>query len=131
MRNPEAEWEDRYRFFHIGRWKDAPQNSKDKQFAVRNQRFRLVGRDSLFDMEQDPSQKTNVIEEHPKVAEAMNAAYDDWFEGAIPNMVNEDSTLEGHNTFHLLYWKQYGMEIPPVKERKPRKSGNKTKKKAG
>jgi len=33
-------------------------------------------------------------------------------------MVNEDAKLEGHNTFHLMYWKQYGMEVPPVKHRK-------------
>jgi len=50
----------------------------------------------------------------------MNEVYDKWFDGALPNMVNEDAPLTGHNTFHLMYWKQYDMEIPPVKERKPR-----------
>ena len=46
--------------------------------------------------------------------------YDKWFDGALPNMVNEDAPLTGHNTFHLMYLKHYDMAIPPVKERKPR-----------
>lgn len=71
-------------------------------------------------MEQDPSQKTNVIDQHPELAKEMNAAYDAWFDKALPNMVNEDAPLTGHNTFHLMFWKQYDMEIPPVRVRKPR-----------
>jgi arylsulfatase len=71
-------------------------------------------------MEKDPSQKTNVIENHPTIAKKMNAAYDKWYDGALPNMVNEDAPLTGHNTFHLIFWKQYGIEIPPVKQRKER-----------
>lgn len=125
LRDTKAPWEDRYRFFHKGRWrrnqpdagKSAVESSRDRGFAVRNQRFRLVGRNELYDMELDPSQKTNVIEQHPEIAQEMNAAYDKWFTGAIPHMVNEDAPLTGHNTFHLMYWEQYGMEIPPLKKR--------------
>ena len=71
-------------------------------------------------MDQDPSQKNNVIQDYPEVAKKMNAHYDKWFDGALPNMVNEDAPLTGHNTFHLMYWKQYNMEVPPVKVRQPR-----------
>jgi arylsulfatase len=107
--------------FHKGRWgKGQAANSRDNGFAVRNQNFRLVGRNALYDMEKDPSQKTNVIEDHPDIAKKMNSVYDKWFDGALPNMVNEDAPLTGHNTFHLMYWKQYGIEIPPVKQRKPK-----------
>jgi hypothetical protein len=35
-------------------------------------------------------------------------------------MVNEDAPLTGHNAFHLMFWKQYEMEVPPVRVRKPR-----------
>ena len=80
-------------------------------------------------MEKDPSQKTNVIADHPEIAKDMNAFYDKWFDGALPNMVNEDAPLTGHNTFHLMFWKQYGMEIPPVTERKPREPKPKNRKK--
>lgn len=122
LKDSNAAWEDRYRVFHIGRWeKGQAANSREKNFAVRNQRFRLVGRDALYDMENDPSQKVNVIQDHPEIAKQMIAAYDSWFDAALPNMVNEDETLTGHNTFHLMYWEQNGMEIPPVKQRKPRK----------
>ena len=104
-----------------GRWKGEPTDARDKDFAVTNQRFRLVGRDQLYDMEKDPSQKQNVIADHPEIAKQMNQHYDKWFEDALPNMVNEDAELTGHNTFHLMFWKQYGMEIPPVRVRKNRK----------
>lgn len=121
LKDPSADWEDRYRMFHKGRWgKGAAAESRDSNFAVRSQRFRLVGRKTLFDMEKDPSQKMNVIADHPEVAKEMNAAYDKWFDGALPNMVNEDAPLTGHNTFRLMYWKQYNMEVPPVRVRKPR-----------
>ena len=121
LKDGSAEWEDRFRVFHKGRWKGKAADAREADFAVRNQRFRLVGRDKLYDMENDPSQKTNVIAEHPEIAKQMNQHYDKWFEGALPNMVNEDAPLEGHNTFHLMYWKQYNMEVPPVKERKAKK----------
>jgi arylsulfatase len=121
LKDAKSTWADRYRVFHKGRWaKGKSADSRDNGFAVRNQRYRLVGRDQLYDMENDPSQKTNVIADHTDVAKKMNAVYDEWFDGALPNMVNEDAPLIGHNTFHLMFWKQYGMEIPPVKERKPR-----------
>ena len=131
LKDANTKWEDRFRFFHKGRWgKDQATNSRNDGFAVRNQRFRLVGRKALYDMENDPSQKTNVIADHPELAKEMNAAYDKWFDGALPNMVNEDAPLTGHNTFHLMFWKQYNMEIPPVKERKPRAPRKPAKKKA-
>lgn len=121
LKDANTEWEDRFRVFHKGRWpKGGAEQARENGFAVRNQRFRLVGRNTLYDMEQDPSQKTNVIDQHPELAKEMNAAYDAWFDKALPNMVNEDAPLTGHNTFHLMFWKQYDMEIPPVRVRKPR-----------
>ena len=130
LKNAKADWEDRYRVVHKGRWaKGGAEAARETQFAVRNQRFRLVGRNTLFDMEKDPSQKKNVIADHPEIAKQMNAAYDKWYDGALPNMVNEDAPLTGHNTFHLMYWKQYNMEIPPVKVRKPREPKKKRTKK--
>jgi arylsulfatase A-like enzyme len=129
LKDAKADWEDRFRVFHKGRWgKGQAAKSREKDFAVRNQRFRLVGRNALYDMEKDPSQQTNVIADHPEVAKQMNAVYDEWFDGALPNMVNEDAPVSGHNTFHLMYWKQHGMAIPPVKERKPRAAKKKPEK---
>jgi arylsulfatase len=120
LKNAAAPWNDRYRVFHKGRWKGKAADARDSGFAVRSQGYRLVGRNALYDMEKDPSQSSNVIAAHPEIAKKMNAVYDTWFDSALPNMVNEDAPLTGHNTFHLMYWKQYGMEIPPVKQRGPR-----------
>jgi arylsulfatase A-like enzyme len=122
LKDAGSDWEDRFRVFHKGRWANGTAaDARGKDFAVRNQKYRLVGRDQLYDMEADPSQKTNVIAEHSDVAKQMTKHYDKWYDGALPNMVNEDVKLTGHNTFHLMYWKQYKMEVPPVKVRKPRK----------
>ena len=130
LKDASATWEDRFRLFHKGRWaKGKAAESRDNGFAVRNQRFRLVGRNALYDMEQDPSQKANVIADHPEIAKMMNAAYDKWFDGALPHMANEDALLTGHNTFHLMYWKQYGIDIPPVKQRNQKRSKKKKPKK--
>ena len=68
----------------------------------------MVGTNQLYDMEQDPGQKNNVIGEHPEVAKAMLAAYEKWWAGARPNMVNEDAPLVGPNTFKAMYWEQFG-----------------------
>lgn len=130
LKDAGAEWEDRFRVFHKGRWKGDATDAREKDFAVRNQRFRMVGRDQLYDMENDPSQKQNVIADHPEIAKKMNEHYDKWFEDSLSSMVNEDAKLTGHNTFHLMFWKQYGMEVPPVKVRKKRKPKNREKKPA-
>ncbi|MEK6234693.1 MAG: arylsulfatase, partial [Planctomycetales bacterium] len=118
LKDAKAPWEDRYLFFHKGRWgKGKAAASKRSGFAVRNQRFRLVGENSLYDMEADPGQKTNVIEQHPDVAKKMLAAYDQWFAGALPNMVNEDAPLVGPNTFKAMYYKQFNITPPPSRKK--------------
>ena len=115
LKNPEAPWEDRYFFSHFGRWyQGQAAKSQYKNFSVRSQRWRLVGRDALYDMEKDPGQETNVKEKNPDVAAKMIAAYDRWWEDALPLMVNEDAPLKGPNTFSAMFWKQFG-KTPPKK----------------
>ena len=126
LKDAKAEWPDRYLFFHRGRWKKGTADkNKMNGFAVRNQRFRLVGPNSLYDMEADPSQKTNVIDQHPDVAKSMLAAYDKWWAGARPNMVNEDAPLKGPNTFKAMYWKQYDITPPAPRKKKAKKKAKK------
>ena len=109
LRDPAADWQDRYLFSHRGRWaKGKAESAKYGPFSVRSQRFRLVGRDALYDMQADPGQKTNVIARHREQADAMLAAYDRWWEGALPRMVNEDAPEEGPNTFKAMFHKQFG-----------------------
>ena len=75
---------------HTGRW-PLGANPDDHQwtgFSVRSQQFRLVG-DALFDMQADPGQTTNVIDQHAETAAAMKAAFAKFWQEARPLMVNE------------------------------------------
>jgi arylsulfatase len=108
IEDPAVAWEDRYLFTHKGRWKtgEDPNEHQWQNFAVRNQRFRLVGESALYDMRKDPSQTTNVIDQHPAVVKQMRAAYDEWWKGTRPLMVNEDAPMSPTRPFHELHRKQ-------------------------
>lgn len=107
IENPEAEWSDRFFFTHKGRWKtgEDPLAYMEKNFGVRNQKFRLVD-NALYDMEKDPNQTTNVIEQHPEVAEEMRQAYNAWFKETVPMMVNEDAPMSPTRPYHVWYEEQ-------------------------
>ena len=115
----DASWNDRYLFTHKGRWKtgDDPNDHQWKGFAVRNQRFRFVDNNALYDMQQDPGQTTNIIEEHPDLVKEMQASYDVWWKQTRPMMVNEDVPMSPTRPFHVLYEKQMATTgIPDWKE---------------
>jgi arylsulfatase len=103
--DPSAAWPDRYLFTHQGRWPTGadPDEWKWKNFAVRNHRFRMVGPGALFDMAEDPGQTTNVIAQHPEVAAAMRAAYEQFWSEARPLMVNEPAPMSPTRPYHVLY----------------------------
>ncbi len=120
LKNPKADWPDRYLFTHRGRWgKGKAAAAKYAGCAVRSQRFRLVGNKELHDIAADPGEKTNVIDKHPEVVAAMRKAYDQWWSEVLPAMVNEDAPVPKENPFKVLYRKQAASEkgIPawPVK----------------
>jgi len=106
--DPHAEWSDRFLFTHKGRWKtgEDPDKYQWKDFAVRNQRFRLLGDAALYDMEKDPSQTTNVIDQYPQVVKRMRDAYDEWWIGTRPLMINENAPMSPTRPFHELHRKQ-------------------------
>lgn len=108
VENPKAKWKDRYLFTHCGRWKtgEDPNKYQWQKFAVRNQRYRFVNNNALFDMRKDPGQTKNVIEEHPEVVNKMRAAYDEWWQGTVPMMVNEDAEMSPTRPYHVRYYKQ-------------------------
>ena len=99
---------DRYLFTHTGRWKTGadPNDFKFRGCAVRNDRFRFVGNRQLYDMQKDPGQTTNIIDQHPQVVAMMRKAYDEWWEGTVPMMVNESAPLSPVRPFHELYRRQ-------------------------
>ena len=101
-------WRDRHLFTHVCRWPVGadPDEFQWKNFAVRNDRFRLVGRDQLYDMSADPGQTTNVLEDHPDVAKRMLEAFDRFWKEARPLMVNENVPMSKTRPYHVAYRKQ-------------------------
>ena len=99
------DWPDRMLFTHAGRWPTGaePDDYQYKTFSVRNQRFRFVNNTELFDMDADPGQTTNVINQHPDVVAEMRSAWDDWWKATRPMMVNESVPMSATRPFHELY----------------------------
>ena len=108
IENPQANWDDRLLFTHKGRWPTGtdPNEHQWQDFAVRNQRFRMVGTKDLYDMQSDPGQTQNVIDQHPDVAEQFRKAYEQWWNQTVPMMVNESAPMLPYRPFHVQYNKQ-------------------------
>ena len=116
---PSGDWSDRYLFTHVGRWETGrePNDFQWKNFSVRNQQFRLVNNTDLFDMETDPSQTTNVIDQHAETVSEMRTAYDAWWKETRPMMVNEDASMSKVRPFHELYNQQ--LKLSGIPDWKP------------
>jgi arylsulfatase A-like enzyme len=101
-------WPDRQLFTHKGRWPTGvePTTHQWRDFAVRDRRFRLVDNLALYDMQQDPGQRENIIEQQPKIATELRSAYDRWWKETRPMMVNESAELSATRPFHELYERQ-------------------------
>lgn len=108
LNGKKTQWPDRFLVNHKGRWPkgEDPRLSKWKNFSVRSQRFRLVGKDQLYDMVRDPGQSTNVAGQHPEMVQKMLDYYDDWWEKTVPLMVNESIPNSRTQPFHVLFNKQ-------------------------
>jgi arylsulfatase len=109
LKDPKADWPDRYLFVHVGRWaKGKAADSKYDKCAVRSSRFRFVNNAELHDIRADPGETKNVIAEHPQAVAAMRAAYDQWWKEILPALENENAVGPKVNPFKELYWKQFG-----------------------
>ena len=72
-------------------------------------------------MRNDAGERTNVSSKHADVVAAMRKAYDAWWQGALPCMVNEDAPVPKINPFREAYRKQYGKtDNPAAKKRRKR-----------
>jgi arylsulfatase A-like enzyme len=105
-----APWPDRTLFTHVGRWPkgEDPSGWKFRGCAVRNTRFRLVNNRELYDIQNDPGESKNVIDQHLEAVAAMRAAYEKWWAEIQPCMENENAVGPEVNPFKALYWKQFG-----------------------
>lgn len=69
----DARWDDRTIFIDQQR---IQYPIKWRNFAMMTQRWRLVNRTELYDMDVDPGQKNNVAEQYPEVVDSLNRAYE-------------------------------------------------------
>jgi arylsulfatase len=115
LKNPDATWDDRILFTHVGRWeKGKASESKYAFVSARNTRYNLVNsvrqgeKWELFDISTDPGEKNNIAETSPEVVQKLKGAIDQWWVEVTPMLVNEDVTGPKINPFKELYWKQFG-----------------------
>lgn len=109
MKNPKAEVTPRYWVTHVGRWNYGQlDQGKYRQCAIQNQRYTLVNNAELYDLEKDPGETTNIIDQHPDVVADMRKAYEQWWGEVVPMMVNEEAMGPKINPFKEAYWKQFG-----------------------
>ena len=116
LENRETKWEDRSLFIHCGRWKTGKMEAeKYNKFAVRNQKWRYVNNEFLFDIENDPFEKNNIIGQQPKLAEHFKAHFDRWWNAAVPLMINENLSRVNPEDYPLVkkYYKQKATEGIP------------------
>lgn len=120
LNDPKADWKDRVLFTHVGRWeRGQAAGAKYRNCSLRNSRFQMVSLSTtsepawrLFDMQNDPGEKTDVIEKFPQVAKDFQARYDAWWDSVQPDLVNEDAVGPKVNPFKERYWKQFPDEQP-------------------
>lgn len=109
LKNPGARFADRYLVTHCGRWpRGQAKKAKFKDYSIRNARFTLVNNAELFDLQQDPGERTNVLAQHPAEVAALRAAYDRWWNEILPCLENENAIGPNINPFKERYWKQFG-----------------------
>jgi len=109
LQEPAATWPDRTLMTHLGRWNHGKaEEAKFRNCSLRNARFRLVNNNELYDLQADPGETHNVINEHPDVVATLRAAYDRWWEEILPCLENETVLGPAVNPFKGAYWTQFG-----------------------
>ncbi len=111
IQSPQAPWEDRMLFTHVGRWKPGtdPDASKYSQCAVRTSRFRFDNNTALYEIASDPLEKTDVATKYPDEVARLKNAYDAWWSDVRPCMENENpQNVPAQNPYKTTYWQQFG-----------------------
>jgi len=110
-----TEWPDRTLVTHTGRWPQFadPAGYQWKGASLRNQRFRLVNNEALYDMQADPGQTKNVIDQHPEIVKRLREEYDQWWKQTLPLLVNEQVPSSKVKPFHELFRAQQAADGIP------------------
>jgi arylsulfatase len=120
LRDPHSAWPDRTLVTHVGRWpRGEVAQAKYKDCSIRDSRYTLVGNKELYDLQVDPGETTNVINQHADEVAKLRAAYDTWWQEVQPLLVNEDAVGPAENPFKTLFEKQFGagaVVSPPARK---------------
>lgn len=63
--------------------------------AVMHDKWRLVHKDQLYNIADDPGQKRNLIDKFPTVAQKMAEHYEEWYNGVAPNLDQQHYVIVG------------------------------------
>ena len=77
---------------------------KWRKSAVMTERWRLVNRDELYDIEADPAQQNDLAAHHPEVVEDLRTAYEAWWTSlstAFDGYVRIGIGADAENPIHL------------------------------
>ena len=114
LESPQAGWHDeRMLFTHVGRWHTGVEPQKYGQCSVRWKQYLQVWEKSrwcLYDLMNDPGEKTNIADRQQDVVAKLNQAYDAWWVAVLPCLANEQAykTAPKANPFKEQYQQQFG-----------------------
>ena len=107
LEDKQENWSDRLLFFHCGRWKSGQvENAKYTKMAVRNQQWRFVNNEELYNVISDPRERINVASENPEVISKFQQPYNEWWSNSIPLMINENRKRVKKQPLHIKYEQQ-------------------------
>lgn len=125
LSHPTEVWPDRTLVTHVGRWERG--RAADAIYAncsIRNGRYSLVSSPQrnkplspqpawqLFDLKDDPGQKTDIAVKNPDIVKELSGTYETWWKSVRPDLCNEEAEIPEVNPFKALYWEQFPDERP-------------------
>jgi arylsulfatase B len=87
------QWADRFLITDSQRVRDPIMWRKS---AVMSEKWRLVNGTELYDIDEDPSQKSNVAKSHPDQVSKMRAFYEEWWAELEPTFAETTEIYFGH-----------------------------------
>lgn len=87
LKDPSAakDWPSRSIVTHVGRWANGQAGAhKYKGSSIRNERFTLIEGETLYDLQNDQGEQSDVASQYPEVFEALRAQYEQWWRAVRP-----------------------------------------------
>ena len=94
LKNEDKNWEERILFTDSQR-RQVPK--KWIKTAAMTNRWRLVDNNELYDMQEDPSQQNNVLDQFPNEVAKLRSAYEEWWQNTSTHFSEEPAIKIGTN----------------------------------